>query len=47
MEVTRRITGRSSSEEVGGAEEAQARTKRRETAEVCETTTALDMNIIE
>ena len=47
MAVSRRISGKRSAEEAGGAEEAQARAKRREIAEVCENTTELDMDVIE
>ena len=47
MEVSRRVAGKRSSEEVVGAEEAQIRAKRREIAEVCENATELDMNIVE
>ena len=47
MAVSRRISGKRSAEEAGGAEEAQARANIREIAEVCDNTTELDIDVIE
>ncbi len=47
MTVSRRIFGKRSAEEAVGAEEAQARTERREIAEMCQNTMELDMDVVE